>query len=323
MVEDAVKALQRRMQLLILLMGGRRPTAAELARRFGVATRTIFRDLKFLEEIHIPVVRDSGRYWVDEQYRIPPVQLQPKEVVVLMAALDFCRRSKALGSLSAADSVQEKLLAVLPHRQQQIAVELDQTLVVEPVQAHSVPPLPAVEEALRLAAEEQRRVRIRYQKLGADTPTDRVVRPYGLAYRGVALYLIGYCELRGEIRHFRANRILEAEVLPHTFKRPEDFDLDAYLQRMWEIEYGRQMEVRVRLYGEAAQLARETIWHPTQVVEEEAGGSVILRMTTRGKNELARWLAGFGGSAEVLDPPELKEAVLALGQGIVARCSGR
>lgn len=322
-MEDSVRAQERRFQLLTLLMGGRRPTAAELADRFGVTKRTIFRDLNFLEEIHIPIVRNSGRYWVDERYRIPPVQLQPKEVAVLMAALDFCRRNRALGSLSAAHSVQEKLLAVLPHRQQQMAAGLDQTLVVEPIQAHSVPPLPAVEEALRTAAEEQRRVRIRYQKLGADTPTDRVVRPYGLVNRGVALYLIGFCELRQEIRHFRANRILEAEVLPQTFVRPADFDLDAYLQRMWEIEYGPQMEVRLRFHGEAAQLARETVWHPTQEVEEEAGGSVLLRMTTRGKNELARWLAGFGGSVEVLDPPELKEAVLALGQGIVVRCGGR
>lgn len=322
-MDDSFKAFERRYQLFTLLMSGRHPTMADLVDRFHVARRTIFRDLSFLEEMRVPIIRAEGRYWVDEGYRIPPVQLQPQEVLVLKAALDFCRRNRALGSISAAQSVEEKLLAALPRQEQQMAVGLDQTLVVEPVQAHSVPPLPEVEEALRTALAHRNRVRIRYQALAAESPTERVVRPYGLAYRGVALYLIGFCELRNELRHFRANRIQKAEVLSDTFDRPADFDLDAYLRHMWEIEYGPQMTVRIRFYREAAQLARETIWHPTQQLQEEAGGSVILTMTTRGKNELARWLAGFGGSAEVLDPPELREAVLALGQGTVARLSGR
>lgn len=317
-MEDSVRATGRRLQLLTLLMGGGRKSVDELARRFGVTRRTVYRDLKFLEEIPVPVVRDGGHYWIDERYRIRPVQLQPDEVLALMASLDFGRRNRALGG-KAARSAQEKLLAVLPNREQELAAGLNQTLVVDPIQAHSQPAPPAVEEALRKALEGHDRVRISYQALEADAPTERVVRPYGLAYRGVALYLIGFCELRQEIRHFRANRILSAEVLETTFQRPADFDLDEYLGRIWGIEYGPQMQVRIRFDRQIARLARETIWHPTQRIEEEEGGAVLLCMTIRGKNELARWLAGYGGTVEVLDPPELREAVLALGRGIVER----
>jgi len=316
------RALERRFQLLTALMGGGRPRAEELARRFGVTLRSIYRDLAFLEQVGVPIVRDGGRYAVLDTFKVRPIQFQPDEILALMAALDFGLRKRPVAG-SAARSAWEKLLAVLPAQQQELAGELNQTLVVDPIQAYSLPPSPDVEAACRAAVEGPHPLRILYQSLRAEEPVERVVRPYGLAYRGTALYLIGFCELRREIRIFRANRILEAQVLSSTFERPADFDLERYLSDIWGIEFGPLMHVCVRFDRSVARLVRETVWHPSQRVDEEEGGSVILRMEARGTGELARWLAGFGGNAEVLEPPELREAVCALGRGIVERYAGK
>jgi len=318
MTAGASRALERRFQLLTMLMGGRKPTIKDLAERFAVTPRSIYRDLAFLEENGVPVIRDGGRYSVHDTFKIRPIQFQPDEVLALMAALDFAERKRPLAG-KAAQTAREKLLAVLPSQQQELATELDRTLVVDPIQAYSLPPSPDVEDACRAAVEGPHPLRIVYQSLGAEEPSERVVRPYGLAYRGTALYLIGYCELRRQIRIFRANRILEAQVLSSTFERPADFDLEQYLRDIWGIEFGPLMRVRVRFDRQVARLMKETVWHPSQRVEEEPDGSVILHMETRGKGELARWLAGFGGNAEVLAPAELREAVLELGRGIVER----
>ncbi len=318
MTAGSARALERRFQLLTLLMGGGRPRADDLARRFGVTRRSVYRDLAFLEQMGVPVVRDGGRYAVLDTFKVRPVQFEPDEVLALMAALDFGLRKRPLAG-TAAHSAREKLLAVLPAKQQEMASGLNQTLVVDPIQAYSLPPSPDVEAACRAAVEGPHPLRILYQALHAEQPVPRVVRPYGMAYRGTALYLIGFCELREEIRIFRANRILEAQVLSSTFERPADFDLEQYLSDVWGIEFGPLMHVRVRFDRSVARLVRETVWHPSQRVEEEEGGSVILRMEARGTGELARWLAGFGGSAEVLEPPELRAAVIELGKGIVGR----
>ncbi|MEW8978957.1 MAG: WYL domain-containing protein [Symbiobacterium sp.] len=318
MIVGAYGAMQRRFQLLTALMGGGRPRVEDLARRFSVTPRSIYRDLAFLEESGVPVIRENGRIWVDESYRVRPVQFQPDEVLALMAALDFAERKLPLAG-KAAQSAREKLLAVLPRPQQEVASEVNRTLVIDPIQAYSLPPSPDVEAACRAAVEGPHRLRILYQALSAEEPTERVVRPYGLAFRGTALYLIGYCELRQEIRIFRANRILEAQVLSSTFERPADFDLEEYLRDVWGIEFGPLMHVRVWFDRRVARLVQETVWHPSQQVEKQPDGSVIVRMETRGTGELARWLAGFGGSAQVLEPPQLREAVLDLGRGIVAR----
>ncbi|MFZ5817884.1 MAG: helix-turn-helix transcriptional regulator [Bacillota bacterium] len=321
MPEDKAKSLERRFQLLTILMGGGRPKAGELARRFGVTLRTIYRDVNFLEQQQIPIVREGGRYAVLESFKVRPIQFRPDEVMALMTALDFAQRSRSLGA-RAAKSAREKLLAGLPSREKELAAGLDETLVVDPIQGHSDPAGPEVEARLQAALQGPHPVRIRYQALAAEEPTERVVRPYGQAYRGTGLYLIGYCELRQEIRTFRVNRILSAEVLPQTFTRPADFDLERFLNDIWGIEDGPEMQVVIRFDRPVARLAKETLWHPSQQTEMQEDGTAIVRMTTRGRGEIARWLAGYGGQAEVLHPPELREAVLALGRGIVARYGG-
>lgn len=321
MLDRKTRNLERWFRLLNALQGGGRPTARELAERYGVTTRTVFRDVAALEEMGIPVVRADGRYSLMESYRIKPVQFTPEEVLALVAALDFARRRRSLGG-SAAASALEKLTAVMPGPQQELAAGLEEHLVVDPWQARSLPGLPEIEQRIRGAVQGGHPIRITYEALNADRPSERVVRPYGLAYRGTGLYLIGHCELRRDIRTFRVNRILAAEVLPDRFERPGDFDLEGYLTLVWGIEDGPQLPIRVRFSPPVARLATETVWHPTQQIESEPDGSVILSMQTRGMNEIARWLAGYGGSVEVLGPAELRQAVQALGQGIVDRYGG-
>jgi len=317
-LERKARNLERWFRVLMAMQGVGRPTAAELAERFGVTERTIFRDIAALEEMGIPVVRESGRYRVMDTFRVPPVQFTAEEVLALVAALDFARRRRSLGGAAAANAL-DKLLAVMPAAQKEMALGLDERLVVDPWQAHSDPAAPGIEPALQAALQGQHPVRIAYEALGASEPSERTVRPYGLAYRGTGLYVIGHCELRRGLRTFRAKRIRAARVLPERFERPADFDLEQYLSGVWGIEDGPLMQVRVRISPPVARLATETVWHPTQRVEQEPDGSVILSLHTRGRSELARWLAGYGGSVAVLAPPELREAVLALGQGIVER----
>lgn len=321
MQERKARSLERWFRLLTALQGGAHPTADELAARFGVTRRTVFRDLNALEENGVPIVRDGGRYGVLDSYRMRPVQFTTEEVLALVAALDFAGRRRSLGGTAAAAAL-DKLRAVMPGPQQELAAGLDEALVVDPWQAHDLPGAPGVEQALRAATQGQHPVRIRYHALSTGAVAERKVRAYGLAYRGTGLYLIGFCELRQDKRTFRVNRILSAEVLPERFERPADFDLEQYLMGVWGIEDGPRMEVRVRFGPEVARLATETRWHPTQHVAAEPDGSVVLSLATHGKNELARWLAGFGGTVAVLAPPELGEAVLRLGQGIVARYGG-
>lgn len=322
MLERKSGSVHRLLRLVTKLMGGGRPSAEELSRLFDVTERTIYRDVTALEDMGFPIERDGGRYSIMETFKMRPVQFTAEEILAVVAALDFAKRSPVLASKSAV-SAAEKLLAGMPTTHRELAADLDENLVVDPLHAHSVPSLPGAEHTLTGAIQGNHPVRIKYVAMRSETPTERVVHPYGLAYRGVALYLIGYCTLRNETRTFRVNRILELDVQPAVFIRPADFNLEKYLAGIWGIENGPMMQVRVRFAPKVARLAVETIWHPTQKNDVRPDGSVIVRIETRGRGELARWLAGYGDQVEVLEPAELREAVAKLGREIAGLYGAR
>lgn len=314
--------LRRWFALITVLRSGRRYSTGELARKFAVVPRTIYRDLQALGQMDVPVVSDHGRYWILESYSFKPIQLTAEEAFAMVTALDFARRNRALASKAAAQSALEKLRAVMPSSQRDAVAGLEDTFVVEPLPAHAVPSLPGIEATIHSAVQGEHPVRITYQALSASEPGTRIVEPYGLAYRGPALYLIGFCRLRQERRTFRVNRILKAEVLPAVCKRPKGFDLEDYLSEVWGIEDGPVLKIKLRFGKPVAALARDTVWHPKQKCTDQPDGSVILELETRGLNEVARWLAGYGGAVAVLAPPELQQAVAKLGGEIAALYGG-
>lgn len=314
--------LKRWFALIDALGSGRRWTVPELATKFGVSNRTIFRDLNNLQDLGFAVERGEGPVWIGPNHHLRPVGFTSEEALAVAVALDFARRNRALSGRVAAQSALEKLRTTMPPAQRAEVAGLEDALIVEPLPAHAVPSHPGVEDCLRAAVQGHRPIQLSYQALKADRPSERVVDPYGLAYRGPGLYLIGFCHLRQGIRTFRANRILSATVLPTVFTRPEDFDLEHYLAGIWGIEDGPELDIRVRFSPPVATLARETVWHPSQQLTDAPDGSVTLALRTRGLNEVARWLTGYGDTVEVLAPTELRQAVATLGRQIAALYAG-
>lgn len=312
--------LARWLKLLIAIQGGRPYGVRELADRMGVSPRTIFRDLAGLQNAGVPLYFDPDRktYRLTESFQIPPLHFSPDELGSLVTALNFARRSGPMRSRRTAVALMDKLLAAMPIGQRLAAGRLDEALVVEPLQARSFED-DAVVRRLEQAVGERRKVWLRYAAYShGGTPSERVVRPFGLVHRGTSLYAIGYCELRRDIRTFRVGRIQAIRVLDQPFVTPDDFDLDRFLLQVWGITDGPELQVQLRFDAAVAPLARETMWHPTQAVAEAEGGAVLMTMTTRGCAELARWLAGYGGHVRVLAPPALAEAVVELARGILA-----
>jgi predicted DNA-binding transcriptional regulator YafY len=314
------QVLTRWLKLLMTIQGGRPYTVGELARRLGVSVRTIYRDLEHMQDANVPLYYDDEKkaYRLTENFHLPPLHFDSDELLTLITTLGFMRRSGPAAHRRTADALVDKLLAALPGGLRSAAGDLDRVLVIDPLPSRSVEDEQIV-TALERAVQTRRRVTIRYAALNqGGQESERTIRPYGLAHRGTALYVIGFCESRQDLRTFRVGRIRTIKVLPQTFEPPADFDLDQYLLDLWGITDGPEMHVRLRFLPQVAQLAQETRWHHTQQVTREPDGGAIVTFTTRGRDELARWLAGYGGNVVVLDPPELREAVLALGRDIVA-----
>ena len=188
-------------------------TAEELATRFDVTVRTIYRDLDALREASLPLHADRGRgggYALDRTYALPPVNFSAREATLLLALGRWATELRLLPFTTTLASALDKVRAALPpatQRQLETLLETVQFVGV-PAQASE----PAVRAAVERAFFEGRGLRIRYRRANEeiserDVRIERVVLERGET-------LLNCVELAGgEARVLRLHRLLRAEVL--------------------------------------------------------------------------------------------------------------
>ena len=285
---------------------------ADIARRIDVSPRTVYRDLKAIdEEIGVAVWSEDGKWGVVGDEFLPPLKLTLTEAmaVVLSARLMVRYADKYDADLAAAF---EKLQEVLPRP---LAEHVNRTLTV----LSSHPRDEAFSNRVHLLARawaERRVVELEYEPApyAPDAaPRKAVVRPYLIepSLQTHALYLIGFDEDRGAMRTFKVERMRDLAVLPTTFEAPES-DVVAQLRRAWDIIADQPpVEVRLRFAPNVANRVLEATWHPTQTVATEPDGSLVWRATVSGTIEIRLWILQWGSDVEVVAPIELREDVAA------------
>jgi predicted DNA-binding transcriptional regulator YafY len=156
-------------------------------------------------------------------------------------------------------------------------------------------------------------LRIAYQSLPAEKVTERIVEPYYIepAAPGHSSYVIAYCHRAKEVRTFKIERIETAELASDSYTIPSDFDANEFFGSSWGIVVeGKPKTIKLRITDtELVRIMGETVWHPSQVLERQKDGSVIMTLRVTDTVELHSWIMGWGEFVEVLEPRELREEV--------------
>ncbi|HEY2157664.1 MAG TPA: transcriptional regulator [Isosphaeraceae bacterium] len=296
------------------LRAGRFPNASSLAGELEVSPRTVQRDIEFLRDrMGVPIAFDprrNGYHYADPTYRLAAATLAEAELMAILLAERAMRQYR--GTPYAADLARAfaKVAAGLEGPEPPAPGDLDGAYSFRG--AAATPPDPAVFRDLAAAVRDRRRVAIAYWTASRDEETRREVDPYHLACVDARWYLIGFCRSRGQVLMFAAWRIRAIEPTGGTFDEPSEFDADSYLYGAFAAMRGGDGErhrVRIRFTGEAARYAREQTWHPSQSIEEEAGGSLVIRLEVSHLREVERWALSWGPDCEVLGPRELRDRV--------------
>lgn len=155
-------------------------------------------------------------------------------------------------------------------------------------------------------------LRITYRRRSQDNPSERVVAPHGLLL-GVRRYLVArdVAKKNGRLQHYRVEEIYSAQVLAESFEMDPAFSLRAHAEKGFgSFESAAQHgEVVWRFAPEAADHARRFVFHPTQTVEQEKDGSLLVRFFASGHLEMCWHLYTWGRSVEVLQPAALRDMV--------------
>ena len=296
---------------------------AEIARLTGMTTRTVYRDIRALEEeLAVPVFQAKrGHYGIERRFFLPPLRLSvPEAIVLFLASRLIARWSDQYDA--AVVSAFTKLADALP---QPIARHVAATMLA--VGEHeSNEPFTRTFSAVARGWAEGRVVELVYDP-GTGTEKRTRVQPYFLepdaALRSV--YLIGFDEPAGAMRTYKVERIRSATLTTDRYEIPDDFDPDAWLANSWGIwssEGTPTALVRLRFDASVAHRVREAVWHRSQQLTELAGGGVELTVMVAGVIEIRPWVLSWGGAVAVLEPAELREAIAASVRDAAARYAG-
>ena len=134
--------------------------------------------------------------------------------------------------------------------------------------------------------------------------------PYGTLYGGNGrAWLVGHVEELPEMRLWRLDRIASVDLLDRCFIRREGFDLTAYAAQSFGVFQEEPMDVVLRIAPEAADEAACWLFHPSQTVEREMDGALLVRFRAGGVQEMCWHLFTWGTAITVVVPDELREAL--------------
>jgi predicted DNA-binding transcriptional regulator YafY len=228
-----------------------------------------------------------------------------EEALGLALGLLAARTLGLVGVAPAVEGALAKLERVMPEALRGRVRNLEETLSI----AIARPVTPADSETLltlAAAVGERRRVRLRYRS-GWAGESERAVDLYGVMQREGYWYAAGHCHLRGSMRLFRLDRVLEAEMLDDTFARPAGLDSPGAVLKAVASTPGDEWSVEVLLETRA----EDALWQLPSVglALEQAEGGTLLRCSTWSLDWIARVLAGLDCSFIVRRPDELREAL--------------
>lgn len=312
---------RRLFALVDLLQSRGRATTPELARHLGVSERTLRRDLGRLRELDIPVEVNPGRAGgvsLPPGSLLPPLRFTDDELLALVLGVNLVSQTGDATLERASSRAVRRLEQVLTEGTRTRLEALDHALALGPpgVSSSNVASLAVLE--LAEAVHQRRTLELRYASRGQVSL--RRVDPYGLARLYGRWYLVGYCHLRRDLRTFRLDRIRSFVGGAESFVRPEGLDAFDEIARSVALAQ-RPVRCQVRLFVSMERASRLLPGTDALLEPDPQGVLLTVRAHADYLEHVALELLGMFCKLEILEPPELKKAFVALGERATA--SGR
>ena len=283
------------------------------------STRSLRRYLSVLADAGFPWFFDraSGTYRFAEGYSLRRLNLNHRE---LLGLVTLKRVGASLGGTLATyiEETTAKLLQSSDRRATSALASSSLTIRLESVALD--PEVERIFETLQSAERDHRRVRFDYtDKIGVRS--QRRVDPYGFIVSNGRIYLVAYDHGRNDMRVFAVDNVDNAAVLPQTFERPADFNLDAYgAHSVSGVRHGAELtEVTVRFSPIVAKAAIAANVARDRKIEREPDGAARITYQVADPLEIVRWSLSWGTEAEVLAPETARAQAREIAQALAGR----
>lgn len=298
--------IERLNAILLQLQSKRVVRAQEIAERFGISTRTVYRDIRAIEAGGVPITGEAGLgYSLDKDYSLPPVHLESDEVLAMLIAgkliLDLPDETTRLNYQSALS----KIRAILPHKNKDKLERWETMIKVMPSRrppelASNLENISIIQQALLYS----RLIHIDYYSHYRQQLTERTIEPIGLLYYAHQWHLIAWCQLRVGYRDFRLDRIKKIEVLNQNFKTHRRKNINEYLLTLKEKE--QLLTFTVCFHQNVLPIISEYRYNMGYLSEKRIDQLWMeMDFVMADIDYFARWLLMYTDSVRVVSPPQL------------------
>lgn len=307
MKKETLNRFDRIVAILIHLQSGRVVKAQEMAERFEVSLRTIYRDVRSLEMAGVPITGEAGvGYALVEGYRLPPVMFTPEEAASFVAAEKLMQKftDKVLGSHY--ESALYKVKSVLKSHAKERIATLEEQIWVDSTQEMFNEHTPDALNVLLESIAEKKQVTLQYQTSYVDELTDRTIEPVGLFHENNYWYVLAYCHLRSDYRQFRTDRMMRIRLLHEPFTKEHGILAD---HRKTDLPLSTT-RVTIRVDKEAARYIRTGRKYYGFVSEKIVGDKVEMTFLASDLQDgLPRWYLMFADCAEIVEPESFRKRI--------------
>jgi predicted DNA-binding transcriptional regulator YafY len=304
--------------ILIQLQSRRVVKAGDIADRFNISLRTVYRDIRTLEEAGIPLIGEAGvGYSIMDGYRLPPVMFTREEATAFLTAEKLMEKLTDPLLDENYKSAMYKIRSVLRMAEKDFLENIDGHIEVLKSRRVSGTKLDLNPLQIILKGVGERTVlSIHYFAAHNQQKSERCIEPVGVFYQDNYWHLIAWCRLREDYRDFRLDLISGISLTGERFRTLHP-NLNEYISR--SAREKNLQEVIIRVEKRVLPYINEQKYYNGFISEREVDGKVEMIFLTEFLEGFVRWLMMYGDMAEIVTPKELKEKVRQISRVIFER----
>lgn len=291
--------------ILMLQQSNKRLTVNDIAEKFNISRRTVFRDFNALSELNVPVTWDEYKgYGIMRGYNIPPLMFTTRELATIMVGLHFVKSQVDRTLVEDAEGVELKIKEVVPEDLLEFMESLEERTVVDPY-LHFGPEKMEGGNWYRIsnAIAENRAIAFRYRSQADEKTTDREIDPYLLVFYRDHWNVIGFSHKREAVRNFVLDRMSKIEILDQDFVPHGKIDVEGLIFR----SEGFTHKIEVRVHSSVVRRFEANL--PAKIIKKEDIKPNFFRIIFSFDNLdfINEWLLQFPKSVTILGPDPLIE----------------
>ncbi|MBD8347617.1 helix-turn-helix transcriptional regulator [Dysgonomonas sp. HGC4] len=299
--------IDRLSAILIMLQSSSSVKTKHISDRFNISVRTVYRDIKALEDAGIPITGDSRvGFSLVEGFKLPPLMFTEEEAFSFLAAERLVDRFSDFGFKENYRSGIEKIKAVMRLAERETIDNFSPTIDSLDFQFQNPTDSQNILQAVMRQIANRKQIVISYFSYNKQELSNRKIDPIGIFFSMSNWYLIAFCHIKKDYQTFRVNRIKNIIETDNNFER-EHPSFKSLLKTLGDKQDLHEviLEVNKTEYS----LIDESKYYQGLIKEKEEGEKVELHFMVFSLERFARWYLSFLDVAKILYPQDFKKII--------------